>query len=131
MLSKEEKNDLHNETKMAKAKTNLFGMEGGSIFGMKASTAIRQAAKAKAAAAASAKMQLQQCDRSLPPDNASAKQEVCPLEVSLEQLHSMAMAMERKGWGLKQANERQSLELISNWRKNQCSIEVRVYLKPF
>ena len=133
VLPKEEKKDLQNETKMAKAKTNLFGMEGGSIFGMKASTAIRQAAKAKAAAAASTnnEMQLQQCDHSLPPDNASAKQEVCPLEVSLEQLHSMAMAMERKGWGLKQANERQSLELISNWRKNQCSIEVRVYLKPF
>ncbi len=102
-------------------------MEGGSIFGEKAS---RQAAAAFKALGLANKSSHRAGDPLLPPSMQAASA-MCPLSVSLEELDRKARQLERKGWGKKQAEDREAKKIISDWLGTRSCIKAGLILSYF
>ena len=126
-LPQEEKDKLKLETKAAKARAETFGLNG-SIFGMKASRLAAKASKAVEAQNESLSGHILPSSSSSQNASAFGKEQLRADSASLEGLHRKAMQLERKSWGLKQAEERKAKKLISKWLANQSSIKVGLIL---
>ena len=116
---------LQQETTRCKASAEVFGKKGGNIFGEKASVVKAKAVRAVGAAGDALQGGVVQLAGQPPgPDlKSEAANTEQLMDVSLDDLHSKAMKLERKGWGKKQKEERRAAKVVADWLATQSDLK--------